>query len=802
MDTFFQDIRYAARSLRRARTVSVAAFACLALGIGVNTGVFSVVNGILFRPLPFARADRVVTVQVTDAERGVLDMAVPYGDLADLRDAGVFAQVEAFTTRGFTVTDGDQAERLQGAAVTPGLFALLGVEPRLGRHFRADEAGPAGFEQAVMLSDALWRSRYNGDEGIVNRTIRLNDRPVVVAGVMPPGFMFPETERIWVPVAAADPTDRQARYLLPVARLRDDVSVADAAARLDAVSRRLAATYPETHERFSFAVTKFRDVFIDLPARRMLLLMLAAVGFVLLIACANVTNLLLARAADRHREVSVRAAIGAARGRIIRLFLTEATLLALAAGAAGVLISVWWVEATARAIPEEMAYWISFGVDRRVLAYTLLISLGTGLVFGALPALQASRIDLQTSLKETARAAGDSRPRALLRSALVTAEIALSVILLAGATLMVQSFLRLQTANAGFDHDDMLSLRVLKSGDRYDVVPARTAFYRDVTTGIAALPEVAAVAATSSIPADDGGPTVMLWPRDADAPIGVTTYASTEHFFDVLGVNLLRGRAFTALEVADTSARVAVLGNRLAARLWPAGDGIGQLIRLTEGGSEVSYEVIGIAPDLTYEEFGEVSATSLLQVHLPYARRPYRQMALLVRGRGDAAALERPVRDVVRAADPLLAPFDVLTMNDRRRYTTWPQRLFGQTFATFGAVAMLLALVGVYGVMAYTVNQRRREIGIRMAIGARPAQVLGAVVGRAARLSLVGVGTGVLGAFAVVRVLEGLIWGVSLTDPIALVAVPASLLAAALLAGYVPARRAARIDPVEALRDE
>jgi putative ABC transport system permease protein len=805
LDTLLQDIRYAARSLWRARAVTVTAVVCLAVGIGTNTAVFSVVHGILFRALPFTDADRIVSVLGTNPERGFTDGGLTWADLAELRATGAFAQVEALSGRNFTLTGGEEPERVQGSAVTPGLFAMLGVQPRIGRQFKAEEAGPAGFEQAVLLSDGLWRRRFGADEAIVGRPVHINGRELIVAGVMPPRFRFPETDELWVPLGSRDATDRAARYLFTVARLARDVDMSTAHTRAASLATRLRTEHPRSHAGWSFSVRPFRDTFVDAPAQRLLFMTLGAVAFVLLIACANVANLLLARAADRSREVSVRAALGASRGRVVRLLLTESVVLALASGALGVLLAIWWVDAVLRVIPEELAYWIRITVDAPVLIYTLIIALTTGVLFGTLPALQASRVDLHSALKEGSRSAGAGRGRMRLRAVLVTGEVALSVVLLVGAALMIQSFLRLQQADPGFDPARILSLRINASGDQYDSVPARAALYERAIAELTALPGVAGAAATISIPADDGGPSIPLRAagddRAADRALVVTTLSSTASFFAVLGVPLTAGRAFTTAEAMDTAARVAIVGRALAQRLWPGQQAIGRRILLGDSARE-ALTVVGVVPDLQYEEFGEEDERARLQVHLPYARRPYRQMALLVRAHTDPATLKQDVRSALQRADPTLATFDVLTMNERRRYTTWPQRLFGQMFGNFGAIAVLLALVGVYGVMAYTVAQRRREIGIRLALGARPADVLRDVIGRALRLAALGALIGTAAALAVVQLLSGLLYGVSLTDPLTFVLVPTLLLTAALLAGAVPARRAARIDPLEALRAE
>ena len=801
MDSVLQDVRFAARSLWRARALSLTALLCLSLGIGTNTGAFSIVHGILFRALPFADADRIVAIHAVHERQGT-DTNLTDADLTALRTSSVFAAVEAFSGRNFTLSGGDVTERVQGSAVTPELFRMLGVAPQRGRHFLPEEAGPAGFERAVLLSDRLWRRRFNADPAIVGRTIRINDRELPVVGIMPAGFRFPETDELWLPLGTANAANHHARYLTAVARLSPGAPLAQAQANASALSAELVQRHPDTHRDMSISVQRFRDAFVDAPAQRLLIVMLGAVAFVLLIACANVANLLLARATERRREVTVRAALGASRLRVVRLFLTESIMLSLAAGGLGILVAVWWVSAMVHRIPEEMAYWIDFTIDLPVLIYTLVIALGTGILFGTLPALQAARMDLHSDMKESGRAIGDAQSRSRLRSSLVAVEVALSVVLLIGAVLMMQSFLELQRADIGFDDSRIYSARIVTSGDRYDDTANRIAFYHDAAQRMSELHGVAAAAATVAIPADDGGPTIALSTEDGETPLTVTTLSSTPQLFDVLGTSFVAGRTFTETESRDTAARVAIAGRTLALRLTPDGDVVGRRVRIGTDEEALDYTIIGVVPDLQYEELGEEREADRLQLHLPYGNRPYRQMALLVRATQNPETLASPVRSALRTLDASLAPFDELTMRDRRRHTTWPQRVFGQTFGGFGGVALLLAVIGVYGVMSYTVAQRRREIGVRMALGARPMDVLRAVVTRALLIALAGVIAGTAAAAGLVRVLEGLLFGVSMTDPVAFLAVPALLLASAALAAYVPARRAARVDPLQALRQD
>jgi putative ABC transport system permease protein len=796
MDVFLQDIRYGWRTLLRSRGFAFVAALCLALGIGVNTAIFSIVRALLFRPLPFENGDRLTAVVATNAVRGVDEGGISFGDLNELRNTGVFAQLEGMAGRSVTLTEGDVAERLEGNSVTPGLFAMLGVRPQIGRLFRPEDAAVIGQEQVVLLSDNVWRSNFGSDPNILNRTIRLNDREFKVVGVMPRGFNFPERSRLWLPWGTASPSERNYRGVHPLGVLRADVTMPAANRQLAAIAERWTTEYANTHQGWSLRGLSYRASIVDPNAQKLMYIMLGAVAFVLLIACANVANLLLARSTDRAREVALRSALGATRKRVVRQLLTESILLSLAGGLAGVLISSWWVDAMARTIPEELPYWVDFTIDGGVLLYTLLITLGTGVLFGIMPALQATRADLQTSLREDARTVSQSRAQNRWRNALVVGEIALALILVAGAALMVQSFLRLQAANPGFATSNLLSFRVTLAGDRYDPLAAKAEYFQRAAERLATLPGVQAAAFTGAIPADDGGYHVAVLPegarRSAEEAIVATLIPDGLGLWNALGLKLISGRDFTAQELADTAARVAIVGEHLARKLWPNSESFGRRVRVDEH----YFTVIGVAPDLQYEEFGEQTAQDSLQIHVPFAQSGSRQMAFLVRTSGDPHNWVTSMRKELRAIDPTLAPWDIDSMDGRRRVTAWPQRVFGKTFGTFGVSALLLALSGVYGVMAYSVARRRREIGIRVALGARPADVLRLIMGRAVALTTLGVALGVAGALAVTRLLTGIIFGVSASDPVTFIVTSLLLTAAALLASYLPARSTIKADRI------
>ncbi|HEY7510878.1 MAG TPA: FtsX-like permease family protein, partial [Vicinamibacteria bacterium] len=526
---------------------------------------------------------------------------------------------------------------------------------------------------------------------------------------------------------------------------------------------------------------------------------------VLLIGCANLANLLLARGVGRRRELAVRAAVGASRAQVVRLMLVESLLLAVAGTVLGALLGRAVLAAALASWPEELPYWIRFEVGTRVVAFLGGLALLTALVIGLVPALRSTRADVVGALKEEGRSAGSSGDRRL-QGALVVGQVALSLALLVGANLMVRSFLALQRADAGFDESGMVSLRVYLPGDAYDPIPAKVAFFRRVAERLRALPGVQAAAVTSAIPADDGGAPVRVVAEGRPVPAGdeqaAQMISAQPELFDALGVRLLAGRTFTAREDEDPAATVAIVNGALARGLWEGGDALGRRLGLVGAGGIRWLTVVGVAPEVQYEEFGEQTSRSRRQVYVPYAHQYSRFMALLVRGGGPADALVAPVRRAMAEVAPEAATFDLRTMPDRRLETTWPQRFFGRAMALFAGVALFLACLGVYGVLTYTVSRRTREIGVRMALGATSRDVLRQIVGEGARLGGLGIALGLALAAGLARALQGILFGVRAGDPLALLGMAAALAGAVLAAAAVPARAAARTDPLAALRQE
>ena len=802
----FQDLRFAVRTLRKSPGFTLVAVVCLALGIGVNATIFSVVDGVLLRPGPYPDPDSLVVLNATNHPLGVTRAGLSYPDFRDWRDANrTLSGMAAFTQRSLTIADGrTDPERYDGATISWNLFSLLGTPPALGRDFGPEDDRP-GAAPVVLLSDDVWRHRYNGDPSIVGRAILVNATPHTVIGVMPPRFMFPETQRLWVPIAPyQNESPRQSRFLGVFARLRPGVTMEQAGTDLSALASRLEATYPKENQSWSALVRPLRSWMVPPQVEIMMLAMMGAVTLVLMIACANVANLFLARASVRHREISIRSALGAGKWRIVRQLLTEAMVIGLISAPLGMLVAWVGIRLVDRGIPpDSVPYFIHWSLDARSLAYTVGISILTGIVFGLAPALQAARSNLQESLKEGGRGAAGSG-RARLRSGLVVAEIGMSLVLLVGASLFVRSFLNVQDSSAGFDTSPLMTMRFYLPGSAYDSPEAKARRTEDIVRRVEGLPGVQAAFASNFIPFGSGGSggTVQVEGRaveEGQAP-RITFIAASPHLRRTLDVALLRGRDLTDSE-EFTRTPVALINETMAKQFWPQEDPVGRRFQFQGEGEPEWFTVVGVIGDFRHFQ-GDSDRPIFPSAYVPYSFDPALNTGLTIRVSGEPSRITSAVRQQIRQADVALPVFSMQTMEKLRQLNFWQFRLFGWMFSVFGAIALLLASIGVYGVLSYSVSQRVQEIGVRVALGAERGDVLKLILGHGMKLAGLGIMLGMIGAAGATQFIESILFNVTPTDPVSFGGVALFLTFVALLASYVPARRAMAVDPIVALRNE
>ena len=804
MSTFLQDLRYALRTLGKTPGVALIAIVTLGLGIGATTTVFSCVNALFLRPFPYAKPLQLAALRSDNVKRGWIGSTVSYPNFLDYQaQARSFTGLAAHSGQSFNMSGGDEPERLEGATVTWNMFGLLGLAPSLGRDFGPDD-GRVGAPNVVIVSQGLWERRFGADSGVLGRAITLSGRPYTVVGILPAPIQFPDDAQLWVPIAWSPTEQRGMNRLEVIGRLRDGVSFAAADAEMKGVAGRLAAQYPEDNGEWSASVVPLREDQTG-EYRTVLQIMMGAVGFVLLIACANVANLMLSRAAARQREMAIRGALGAGRLRIVRQLLTESVLLALGGAALGVVIAMWGLDFVIAAVPADKPFWMVFSVDGRVLAFTVAVAVGTGVLFGLAPAWQTTRVNLHESLKEGSRGAGagGGSARHRLRHTLVVVQVGLSMILLVGATLMIRSFLRLHQVDPGFDRHNVLASWVVLAGPRYDSVAARAAFFEQVLPRLRALPGVTGAAASQAPPLSQSSSvssfSVEGWSVPPGERLEGNWQAVTAGFVSLLGVPVTRGRDLTEQDVRD-SALVAVINQTMAGRYWPGQEALGKRFRFGSDEPDSPWmTVVGIVGNVRHEKLSEPAED---QFYIPYTQSPYRGMMLLIRTTAAPAALAAAMRREVHAVDAQLPMFEMRTMAEMYRQSLWEQRLYSTMFGAFAAVALLLAAVGLYGVMSYMVTLRTHEIGVRMALGAQRSDMLRLVVRQGIRLTALGVLIGLAGAFAVTGTLKNFLYGVTPADPATFFGIPLLLSLVALLASWIPARRATRVDPMLALRYE
>jgi putative ABC transport system permease protein len=811
MESWMQDLRYGARMLLRSPGFAAVAILTLALGIGANTAIFSVIEAVLLRPLAYQNPDRLVLIN-HDYPKLNLKASVSAPGYAHYRDhAGSFSSVAALTGWNANLTGAGEPERIQANTVTANFFATLGVQPARGRLFQADEDQP-GRNHVVVLSDGLWHRRFGGDPSLLNQTITLNGEAYTILGIMPPGFEFGrELGRqvdLWAPIAFTpdqlDPRNLTNEYLVVLARLKPGVSLMQARAEMDTIATNLRRQYMPGMDRSAWGLTlqPLRELVIgDIgPA---LMILGAAVAFVLLIACANVANLLLARAAVREKEVATRTALGASRGRVVRQLLTESMLLSVLGGGVGWALAFWGVRllSTLEDLGIPRAYEIR--LDGIVLAFTLGISLLTGILFGLVPALQSSRCDLHEALKEGGRT-GTGGIRHRMRDLLVVAETALALVLLIGSGLLIKSFVRVQQVSPGFHPDHVLAMQVSLPAFKYKEAGQIDTFYRQALESIRRLPGVQSAGATSILPMSGQNSSGSFRIEGRAVQTGEVIphgdrWSVTEGYFQAMQIPLVRGRTFTAQDTAEAPG-VAIIDETMARKYWPREDPLGQRITFEGTADKPRWrEIVGIVGHVKHKG---LEGESRVQYYLPHRQRPLGAMALVVRGASDPASMATPVRKALRELDADLPVFRVTTMDQLVADSSAQRRFSTLLIALFSALALVLAVVGLYGIMTYAVVQRSHEIGVRMALGAQQSNVLAMIVRQGMTLTAAGLVIGLGSAWGLTRLMSNLLFEVTATDPWVFAVLSMVLAGVALLALIIPARRAARVDPLIALRYE
>jgi putative ABC transport system permease protein len=804
MPTFLNDLKYAARSLRRSPGFALAAVLTLALGIGANSAIFSVVNAVLLRPLPYPDPDRLVLVWERNVSRHAETNVVNPQNYLDWADRSKsFTGLAALSWSSLTFT-GDAPEIVQGRAVTANFFDVMGMTPAMGRSFTPAEALPGG-PPVIVLSDGLWRRRFGADRSIVGRSVPVAGGSALVLGVAPPalGPMPWGQEEYWEPFRL-DPTDRVhgGRYALVIGRLRDGITRAQAQAEMTGIAAGLEREYPEFDTGWSSNVVSMKDQVVG-SSRRALLLLLGAVSMVLLIACANVGNLMLGRASGRKREVAIRTALGASRWRIARQSLVESIVLAAVGGTAGLILATWAVDLLVSAGPRSVPRLSEIGVDPRVFAVTAAISLLVGIVFGLPAALGDADSDLTSGLRSegTRTTAGLSANR--FRGLLVVAQMSLALVLLTGAGLLVRSLQRLSSVDPGFDPSDLLTVAVDLPEATYGDTVRQSAFFEQLEQRVGRMPGVLGVGAVNFLPLTPQGSRTSIHLLDRpEPPQGQELTADIRYadpgYFTAMRIPLRRGRATTATDRPGTPP-VVLINETMARQFWPGKDPIGQRLKIDMWKPDDVAEIVGVVGDLHPNALDD---QILPMAYYPLSQEPGRSLTLVIRHAPGATGLASQVRAAVHDLDPDVPLTDVASMYTRLNESMVDRRYPMMLLAGFAGLAVILAAVGIYGVLSYAVGQRTREIGVRMALGARTGNVLGMVLGRGMRLVLIGVVVGGVGAAFAGRALGHLLYGITPTDPVTFVTVAALLAVVALVACYLPARRATRIDPMVALRSE
>jgi putative ABC transport system permease protein len=810
METLIQDIRYGLRLLIKRPGFTAVALVALALGIGANTAIFSVVNAVLLRQLPYRDPSRLVMVWENNRRSGRSQNVISPANFLDWRDQNtVFEDMAMFIDFRFNLSGVDDPEELPGQIAQVNLFDVLGVNAAMGRTF-APENSERGRDNVVILSHGIWQRRYGGDPDIVGKSIMLNGESNTIVGVMPSGFQLYVKQgsqigkpvEIWLPWTYNPRARvRAGRAWMSVARMKPDVTLTQAQTEMDSIAARFEEQYPEFDKGWGATVVPIREQFVG-EIKKALLILLAAVGFVLLIACANVANLLLARAATRQKEIAIRTALGAGRRRVIRQLLTESVLLSLIGGGAGLLLALWGTDLLLALSPKDLLGVDRVALDRPVLAFTAAVSLITGVLFGLAPAIAASRTNLNETLKEGGRDSTSGGRSRRIRNAFVVAEVALALVLLVGSGLMIKSLWRLQSVNPGFDSSKLLTARLLLPASKYKD-SQRTEFFKQLVERLQALPGVRSATAIDALPFGGPGSATGFFISGQPAPAAgekpvCDVRVIEPNFFDVMGIPLLEGRTFTDREAAQVS-RVVVVNKALADLYFQGEDAIGKRIAIDMSDNPVPSEIVGVVGDAKYAGV-DVDARPMAYWPHPELARSF--MTMIVRTESDPLTLAAALRHEVQAIDKDQPVADVRTMEQLMSSSIARTRFSAMLLVVFASVALVLAAVGIYGVMAYSVEQRTHEIGIRMALGAGRGDVVAMVVRQGMMLAGAGVVVGLGAAWALTRFLASLLYQVSATDTASFVSISIALGIVALAASLIPAYRATKVDPMVALRYE
>lgn len=799
-----QDLRYALRMLLKHPWFTGTVVLTLALGIGANTALFSIINALLLRPLPLPQPEQIVQVWEVSRQSDNLKFPVALPNMVDWQtQSSSFAHIAAYSPTGLNLTADDQAEYITVLSVTTDYFKVFGVTPAMGRDLREEDGLPNAARTAV-LSYGFWQRRFAADPQIVGRTIRVNSENCTVIGVMPKGFAFPSSEvAVWVPMRGdLKAAGRNVHAYQAIARLKPGVALQQAQTEMDAIASRLEGEYPDTNKDVGIRLVSLQKELVEDEQPRLLLLF-GALLTVLLITCANLAGLLSARASARQKESAIRSALGAGRRRLVRQMLTESMLMVLLGGALGVLVAYLGVKALLAIYPTSPASWTEFGIDRAALIFTLVISVLVGLGFGLMPALQFSRTRLNETLKEGNRGtAGRGTER--LRSVLVTVQIALALILLTVGGLLIRSMRQLQQVNPGFNPEQLLTMQLSLPRVKYVEDEQRTRFFEEVLTQVTALPDVKTAAVASQLPFLGGNSSSSFQivggpPLPRGETIDTNRRTVSADYFQTLGLQLLRGRRFDQRDTAQAP-RVVIINEAMARKFWPNDDPVGRYLTFN---SSTQYEIIGVVSNAKHSSLQEEEEP---QAYTSHQQVTSRTMALALRANysfdREPAALINAIRLAVRKIDPEQAVHNIETMEQRLSESIAPQRFVALLLSLFATLALIQALIGIYGVMSYAVTQRRQELGIRVALGAQPGNILTLVLRRGMKLTLIGMALGLIGAVASTRLLRDMLFGIKPFDPLTFGAMTLLLMCISFVACFLPARRATKVDPMNVLRNE